>query len=86
MITFAFVSSLITTTNFAVECCPQAAGAALVVAVGLKNVVAFGLSYGLVPLVNMHGGIYAYSQVLTVSLKLLYLPSFPYLLIACRAH
>lgn len=66
-IVFAFTSSLIITTTFAVECCPQAAGPALVIAVGAKNLVAFGLSYGLVPLVTTHGAVYAYGIVLTCS-------------------
>jgi hypothetical protein len=57
LMVFGFISSLITTTTFAVECCPRAPGPALVIAVGGKNLVAFGLSYALVPLVQTSGGI-----------------------------
>ncbi|KAK4050237.1 hypothetical protein OIV83_003558 [Microbotryomycetes sp. JL201] len=61
---FGFISSLITTTTFSVECCPRAPGPALVLGVGGKNLVAFGLSYGLVPLVQTSGGVYSYATVL----------------------
>ncbi|KAK4049899.1 hypothetical protein OIO90_005288 [Microbotryomycetes sp. JL221] len=64
MMVFGFISSLITTTTFAVECCPRAPGPALVLGVGGKNLVAFGLSYGLVPLVMSDGGVYSYATVL----------------------
>ena len=64
MMVFGFISSLITSTTFAAECCPRAPGPALVIATGGKNFVAFGLSYGLVPLVQKSGGVYAYATVL----------------------
>lgn len=57
LVTFAFTASLITSTTFAVECCPRAPGPALVIAVGGKNLLSFGLSYGLVPLVQTSGGV-----------------------------
>lgn len=39
---FGFIVMLITTTHFAAEAYPQNPGPALVMVVGLKNVVSFG--------------------------------------------
>jgi Major Facilitator Superfamily len=47
---YCFVSILIITTAYAAECWPQDPGPALVMAVGGKNIISFGLAYGLVDL------------------------------------
>ncbi|KAM0788728.1 hypothetical protein ACM66B_002820 [Microbotryomycetes sp. NB124-2] len=47
-----FVAVLITTTTYVVECLPHRAGAALVMVVGGKNILSFGTSTAIVPLVN----------------------------------
>lgn len=52
---FAFVSILIITTSYAAECWPQDPGPALVMVVGGKNIVSFGLSYGLSDLLTEVG-------------------------------
>jgi hypothetical protein len=57
---FAFVSSLIFVTTFGVEVCPQAAGPAIVIAVGLKNVVAFAVSFGVTDLIHHAKGTISY--------------------------
>ncbi|KAM0786291.1 hypothetical protein ACM66B_001770 [Microbotryomycetes sp. NB124-2] len=79
MMVFGFISSLITTTTFSVECCPRAPGPALVLGVGGKNLVAFGLSYALVPLVQTSGGVYSYATVLgsaTAGVTILAIPVY----------
>lgn len=47
-----FVSVLILSTSFAAEAWEKNPGPALVAVVGMKNIVAFGLSYGIIPMVN----------------------------------
>ncbi|PYI19020.1 MFS general substrate transporter [Aspergillus violaceofuscus CBS 115571] len=47
----AFVSVLIRTTSFATEAWPKNPGPALVTVVGTKNLISFGVSYGLNPMV-----------------------------------
>lgn len=49
---FAFIVVLITTTHFGSEAFPKNPGPALVVVIGVKNIVSFGASYGIVPMVN----------------------------------
>ncbi|KAK2604097.1 hypothetical protein N8I77_007054 [Diaporthe amygdali] len=50
---FAFTAVLITTTSFAAEVIPENPGAAMVPVVGGKNIISFGASYGLMPMLNM---------------------------------
>lgn len=57
---FAFVCTLITSTAFAAECWPQNPGPALVVVIGTKNVIAFGITFALSPMVQQHGYRWAY--------------------------
>ncbi|KAI7305953.1 MFS general substrate transporter [Hortaea werneckii] len=49
---FGFIVALITATHFAAEAYPQNPGPALVVVVGLKNVISFGASFGITPMVH----------------------------------
>ncbi|GAM41705.1 hypothetical protein TCE0_042r15026 [Talaromyces pinophilus] len=49
-----FVSILILSTSFAAEAWEKNPGPALVAVVGMKNVVAFGLSYGIIPMVDTY--------------------------------
>ena len=51
----AFVSVLILSTSFAAEAWEKNPGPALVAVVGTKNIVSFGLTYGLTPMVAKHG-------------------------------
>lgn len=50
----AFVSVLILSTSFAAEAWEKNPGPALVAVVGTKNIISFGLSYGLIPMVNKY--------------------------------
>lgn len=50
----AFVSVLILSTSFAAEAWEKNPGPALVAVVGTKNIVAFGVSYGLVPMATKY--------------------------------
>ncbi|THX22408.1 MFS general substrate transporter [Aureobasidium pullulans] len=49
---FAFIVVLITTTHFGSEAFPKNPGPALVVVIGVKNIVSFGASFGIVPMVH----------------------------------
>ncbi|RMY33802.1 hypothetical protein D0866_05678 [Hortaea werneckii] len=49
---FGFIVALITATHFAAEAYPQNPGPALVLVVGLKNVISFGASFGITPMVH----------------------------------
>lgn len=51
----SFTAVLIISTTFASEATIKHPGPALVVVVGTKNIVSFGLSYGLTPMVAKHG-------------------------------
>ncbi|EXM23848.1 Major facilitator superfamily [Fusarium oxysporum f. sp. vasinfectum] len=51
----AFTSVLIVTTTFAAEASPKHPGPALVMVIGTKNIVSFGVAYGLTDMVQ-HGG------------------------------
>ncbi|KAL4735874.1 major facilitator superfamily domain-containing protein [Aspergillus similis] len=48
----AFVAVLIISTSFAAEAWDKHAGPALVIVVGTKNIISFGISYALIPMVN----------------------------------
>ncbi|KAF9771672.1 hypothetical protein IL306_010680 [Fusarium sp. DS 682] len=50
-----FTSILIVTTTFAAEASPKHPGPALVMVIGTKNIVSFGVAYGLTDMVQ-HGG------------------------------
>ncbi|EPS31053.1 hypothetical protein PDE_06007 [Penicillium oxalicum 114-2] len=54
LLQIAFVSVLILSTSFAAEAWEKNPGPALVAVVGTKNIVAFGISYGLNPLVSKY--------------------------------
>ncbi|KAL1846331.1 hypothetical protein VTK73DRAFT_308 [Phialemonium thermophilum] len=56
----AWVSVLIVSTSFAAEAAPKHPGPALVMVVGTKNIVSFGWTYGLTPLVDKGGYGYAF--------------------------
>ncbi|KAL4804544.1 MFS general substrate transporter [Aspergillus unguis] len=47
-----FVAVLIISTSFAAEAWDEHAGPALVIVVGTKNIISFGISYALIPMVN----------------------------------
>ncbi|KAI0471023.1 major facilitator superfamily domain-containing protein [Xylariaceae sp. FL0804] len=51
---FSFTCVIITTTTFAAEVFPENPGAAMVPVVGGKNIISFGASYGLIPMVNTY--------------------------------
>jgi hypothetical protein len=52
---YTFTAVLIISTTFASEAAPKHPGPALVVVVGTKNIVSFGLTYGLTPMVEQYG-------------------------------
>lgn len=52
---FSFTCVLIISTTFASEASPKHPGPALVVVVGTKNIISFGVTYGLTPMVEAHG-------------------------------
>lgn len=62
----AWVTVLIVTTTFASEAAPKHPGPALVMVVGTKNIVSFGWTYGLTPLMNKGGYSYAYGVLAAV--------------------
>ncbi|KAH9901750.1 major facilitator superfamily domain-containing protein [Xylariomycetidae sp. FL2044] len=51
---FSFTAVLITTTTFASEVFPENPGAAMVPVVGGKNIISFGASYGLIPMLQIY--------------------------------
>ncbi|KAI0019603.1 major facilitator superfamily domain-containing protein [Xylariomycetidae sp. FL0641] len=57
---FSFTAVLITTTTFAAEVFPENPGAAMVPVVGGKNIIAFGASYGLIPMLNIYSYLKAF--------------------------
>ncbi|KAI7541025.1 MFS general substrate transporter [Hortaea werneckii] len=57
---FGFIVALITATHFAAEAYPQNPGPALVLVVGLKNVISFGASFGITPMVQKFDYLTAY--------------------------
>jgi hypothetical protein len=52
---YTFTAVLIISTTFASEAAPKHPGPALVVVVGTKNIVSFGVTYGLTPMVERNG-------------------------------
>lgn len=54
-----------TTTHFASEAMPENPGPALVMVIGAKNVVSFGASKGIVPMVQKYDYLTAYMIVST---------------------
>jgi hypothetical protein len=52
-----------TTTHFASEALPNNPGPALAIVIGAKNVVSFGASYGIVPMVHEYNYIVAFMIV-----------------------
>ncbi|KAF2014449.1 MFS general substrate transporter [Aaosphaeria arxii CBS 175.79] len=63
---FGFIVVLMTTTHFASEAMPENPGPALVLVTGLKNVVSFGASYGITPMVMQFDYLRAYMILLGV--------------------
>ncbi|KAK3661735.1 hypothetical protein LTR56_000226 [Elasticomyces elasticus] len=55
LLEFGFLVAIITTTHFASEAYPSNPGSALVMVVGVKNIVSFGAAYGLTPMVTKFG-------------------------------
>ncbi|CAI6098704.1 unnamed protein product [Clonostachys chloroleuca] len=55
MFQYSFTAVLIISTTFGSEAAPKHPGPALVVVVGTKNVISFGVTYGLTPMVERHG-------------------------------
>jgi hypothetical protein len=60
---FGFIVVLMTTTHFASEAVPNNPGPALAVVIGAKNVVSFGASYGIVPMVHEYNYMVAFMIV-----------------------
>ncbi|KAF2020390.1 MFS general substrate transporter [Aaosphaeria arxii CBS 175.79] len=52
---YTFTAVVIVSTTFASEATVQNPGPALVVVVGTKNIVSFGVAYGLTPMIHDHG-------------------------------
>ncbi|KAF4549102.1 Hypothetical protein D9617_23g005170 [Elsinoe fawcettii] len=75
---FAFIVVLITTTHFGSEAYPKNPGPALVIVIGLKNVLSFGASYGIIPMVNMYSYLKAFMILLAffIGLFLLGIPVY----------
>ncbi|KAH0271669.1 MFS general substrate transporter, partial [Aureobasidium melanogenum] len=57
---FAFIVVLITTTHFGSEAFPKNPGPALVVVIGSKNIISFGASFGIVPMVHAYNYLTAF--------------------------
>jgi MFS family permease len=73
---YTFTTVLIVSTTFASEATTQHPGPALVVVVGTKNIVSFGVSYGLTPMVEMHGYPWAFG-VLAATFCAIFLLGIP---------
>ncbi|KAG8628572.1 hypothetical protein KVT40_004445 [Elsinoe batatas] len=75
---FAFIVVLITTTHFGSEAYPKNPGPALVIVIGMKNVLSFGASFGIIPMVNMYSYLKAFMILLAffVGLFLLGIPVY----------
>ncbi|WZH44346.1 major facilitator superfamily domain-containing protein [Fusarium acuminatum] len=58
---YSFTAVLIISTTFASEAAPKHPGPALVTVVGTKNIISFGVTYGLTPMVEEHGYKWAFS-------------------------
>lgn len=57
-----------TTTHFASEAMPENPGPALVMVIGAKNIVSFGASKGIVPMVHKYDYLTAYMMVSTAKM------------------
>jgi hypothetical protein len=73
---YSFTAILIISTTFASEAVPSHPGPALVVVVGTKNIVSFGATYGLTPMVERHGYEWAFG-VLCGIFGAIFLLGFP---------
>jgi hypothetical protein len=51
------------TTHFGSEAFPQNPGPALVVVIGVKNLISFGASYGIIPMIAKYSYLKAYMIV-----------------------
>lgn len=63
---YSFTAILIVSTTFASEAAPKHPGPALVVVVGTKNIVSFGITYGLTPMVERHGYEWAFGVLAAI--------------------
>ncbi|ENH69986.1 hypothetical protein FOC1_g10009493 [Fusarium oxysporum f. sp. cubense race 1] len=52
---YSFTAVIIISTTFASEAAPKHPGPALVTVVGTKNIISFGVTYGLTPMIEEHG-------------------------------
>ncbi|ESU12735.1 hypothetical protein FGSG_06623 [Fusarium graminearum PH-1] len=52
---YSFTAVIIISTTFASEAAPKHPGPAIVTVVGTKNIVSFGVTYGLTPMIEQHG-------------------------------
>ncbi|KAM0346428.1 hypothetical protein ACHAPU_005492 [Fusarium lateritium] len=52
---YSFTAVIIISTTFASEAAPKYPGPALVTVVGTKNIISFGVTYGLTPMIEEHG-------------------------------
>ncbi|PKS08114.1 hypothetical protein jhhlp_005389 [Lomentospora prolificans] len=52
---YSFTAVLIISTTFAAEAAPKHPGPAIVTVVGTKNIISFGVTYGLTPMTEKHG-------------------------------
>jgi hypothetical protein len=73
---FTFTAIIIESTTFASEVAPKNPGPALVVVVGTKNIVSFGLTYGLNPMIARYGYSWAFG-VLAGVFGAIFLFGFP---------
>lgn len=73
-----FVTVLIITTAFAAEAWPKNPGPAMVVVIGSKNLISFGATYGLTPMVSLHGYRWAFGVLAGIlgAIMLLGLPVY----------
>jgi hypothetical protein len=60
---FGFIVVLVTTTHFASEALPDSPGPALAIVIGAKNVVSFGASFGIIPMVHQYNYMVAFMIV-----------------------
>lgn len=58
---FSFTCIVIISSTFASEASPKHPGPALVLVIGTKNIISFGLTYGITPMIAQHGYKWAFS-------------------------
>ncbi|KAH7188288.1 major facilitator superfamily domain-containing protein [Fusarium flagelliforme] len=73
---YSFTTVLIISTTFASEAAPKHPGPAIVTVVGTKNVISFGVTYGLTPMIEGHGYKWAFS-VLAAIFAVIFLLGIP---------